>query len=138
MNSQTLTIVIALLTSQVMVVIAQSILSKSKNGAEVANIKITGEVSVGEAWKKYANQIQGDFNTLRLEFEELSKQFKSLRQEKEELAIQTLDKDKKIIALEERIVVLEKEVEKYKGMADTIKDAAHTAIEDVASKVTST
>lgn len=122
MNDQTIAIIISLLGSQLVVGTAQSYFNRKKNSVETDNIRITGEVTMGEFRMKYYQKVEDDLLKLSNKFEQLSEKFDVLKVEKDTLARETLAKDKKIIELEDRIDTLEKEIEKYKDIADSMKN----------------
>lgn len=137
MNKESLMLIItSIIASPFVAALIKSFVDKNKTSAEAQNIQITGEINIGDAWKKYAKKIEDDYKDLCLKFGELDRKFDLLKEEKEELAEATREKDRKIVELTERVGALELEVHKYKTIADTIQTAAHEAVDEIADKIT--
>lgn len=122
MDSQTVLLLIgvftAMLTSPFIAVFIQSLFNKKKIGAEVQNLNITGEISIGTAWQQYAKQQESDTKQLRSDFKELQTNFLKLGNDfeimKREKDAEIKLKDKKIEELEHRIETLETELATHK------------------------
>ena len=56
MDKTTLLIMSAMLTSPLIAVLIQSFFNKKRTGAEVQNLNVSGEISIGDAWKIYAEK----------------------------------------------------------------------------------
>lgn len=108
-----ITILSLTLGSGVVTALIQWFQNRRKSGVETHNLSISGEISIGDAWRKYAEQAQKDMNLLRADFEQLQRNFNALKSEKEELATATAKKDRIIIDLQNRVVALEKELSIY-------------------------
>lgn len=139
MTKEIIIIIGAMFASPFIGIWIKGLFDKNKTSAETNNIQITGEVSIADAWQKYAHNIQSDFEKLRHEFAQLSAKFEEIRYEKEALATLTKQKDTKIKELEERIVLLEAEIEKYKKESSPqyLATKAHIAIENIKNKAIS-
>lgn len=114
MSKETLLLLGAIISSPFIGILIKSFFEKGKTGAETHNLNISGEISIGDAWAKYAEKIGEDFKNLNARFDALNAKFEVLKKEKELLAVETELKDKKIKQLEARILVLEQEIETYK------------------------
>ena len=92
---------------------------RKKQGAEVHSINITGEISIGEQWQKYALQQQKDKEELQREFtrqidaikEQHTKEINILQQK---FTLKIVDKDEEISNLNKRIDDLQEELLTYK------------------------
>lgn len=119
MDKNTILLIGALFASPFIGDFVKGFFNKRKNGAEIQNLNISGEISIGDAWKDYAkNQEQinksliEEIKDLRANIFSLNKEFIVMNQQKDaEIVI----KDKKIQDLENRIDTLEKEVEIHKN-----------------------
>lgn len=124
MNKETILIItsatVSVLASPFVVTWIQGMMDKNKKTAEVHNLNISGEISIGESWQKYAMQQQRDKEELRKEFIERitrqdivhTSQIKDL-EEKFNLIIKS--KDSRIFELEKRVEELQLEINKYKN-----------------------
>ena len=120
MDKNTLLIMSAMLTSPFIAVWVQGIFNKRRTGAEIQNLNISGEISIGDAWKVYAQKqedntkdLRADFKELQIKFLTLSKEFETMKREKD---AKIYAKDKKIEQLEHRIEILEEEIALHKKL----------------------
>lgn len=79
---------------------------------------ITGtEISVGEAWQRYALNIDIRFKEIQKQYDELYGKFDKMRESLSE-------KDSEISTLRRRVASLEAELEKYRGPLDGVLNGA--------------
>ena len=113
MDKHTLLILTGMLTSPFIAVWVQGFFNKKKTGAEVQNLNISGEISIGDAWKRYAEKQEENTKNLRDDFKELRNEFEKMKREKD---AEIHAKDKKIQELEHRIETLEAEIEMHRNV----------------------
>lgn len=97
MNNQTLILIGTIIASPFLGAFINNLFSKSKVQAETHKINITGEISIGEAWEKYAVRMRVDMEELQVKIAKLSKEFDIMR----------IEKDKEIELLQGRVKKLE-------------------------------
>lgn len=102
MNTSTLLIITGILNAPAIVALVNRLFTRTKD-------KIDGEVTIGGEWQKYALQAKKDKA-------EMEHQFSIVLKEMETLKDQIVVKNEKIRTLEERVQVLETELERYHQM----------------------
>lgn len=112
-KEEIITILATTLGSGTMVAVISYFQNRRKTGAETHNLNISGEINIGEAWQKYAMQMAEDMRKMQTEMAQLRVDFEKIKSEKEDLADATVKKDKIIKDLQERVAVLEKQLEIY-------------------------
>lgn len=68
MNKDTITIIIAVISTPFLGVLISSLFGRKKTDAETHNINIGGEISIGKEWENYGLQQKQDRKELREEF----------------------------------------------------------------------
>lgn len=154
MNKETFVIIGAVLASPFLGILATSFFNKRKTGAETHNLNISGEISIGDAWRKYGEKQEADALAQKLENTEIRKQMselhaeflvvteelKELRKHREAMYAQAkvlADENKsykeRVETLEEEVKLLRAEVEKYRSQAspEHLAEVAHGIIETV-------
>lgn len=135
MTKETILLLSAILSSPLIGMWIKSMFERTKIGAETHNLNISGEISIGDAWKKYAEKMEERLNELNVRFEILEENFallkldrdrliaenrvkealnKKLSLENASLVKENADYKKRIGDLELRVVELEKSLEAYK------------------------
>lgn len=71
------------------------------------------EISVGEAWQRYALNIDERLQKMQTQYDDLYKKFEAMR-------LQMTDKDEQIYRLRKRVADLEAELAKYKIPLDSL------------------
>ena len=120
MSTETLVILMSVLSTPFLGILVAKFFERNKTDAETNSINIGGEMSLGEGWQKYAVQQKEDKEELRREFnlriDDLQKQHaEEVEYLKNELQKITKQKDDRIKVLENKVNELEKEVAKYKN-----------------------
>lgn len=124
MNTSTLLIITGILNAPAIVALVNKLLTRSKD-------RIDGEVTIGGEWQKYALQAKTDKK-------EMERQFDIVLKEMDTLKDQIIVKNEKIRTLEERVQILEKELERYHQMekkVDELKETAHQAVDVVGDQL---
>lgn len=86
---------------------------KPVTNAEAAKTLTGTEISVGEAWQRYAMNIDARFTKVQQQYDELYTKFEMMR-------ISLSEKDAEIVTLRKRVADLEAELSKYRGPLDGI------------------
>lgn len=154
MNKENLILIGAVLASPFLGILVTSFFNKRKNGAETHNLNISGEISIGDAWRKYGEKQEEDAKAQKIENAEMRKQMaelhsqflvvseelKELKLHREKLyeqasilAKENKDYKNRVDTLEAEVKVLKAEVEKYKGQSspDHLAEVAHDVIEKI-------
>lgn len=104
MDKNTLLIISAVMASPFIGVWIKSMFDKKKMGAETHNLNISGEISIGDAWQKYAKKQEDDATSLRKEVADLKQMFTVLTQKFDTMQ---MEKNKEIEGLQDRVKKLE-------------------------------
>lgn len=143
MTKETIVILLSVLSAPFLGALISSYFGRRKTSAETHNLNVTGEISLGDSWQKYAIQQQKDKEELRKEFTDRINELKQdhndeIAKLKAEFTKITDAKDAKIQILEDRIQELEDEVSRTKSFKETIivaKDTIHTAVDVAADQI---
>ncbi len=89
-NNSTLVILGAVLASPFLGVLVSNVFSRKKIDADARTTNIGGEISIGDAWMKYATKMHEDFEGLEKKFNELNVKFDTMKDENTTLKTRVL------------------------------------------------
>lgn len=121
MTKDNIIIVTSFLASPFVAIWVKSYFDKGRTASETHNLNISGEISIGESWQKYALQQQRDKEELRKEFTERmniqdASHLEQMKKLEEKFNVIIKSKDDRIYELEKRVEELQLEINKYKNL----------------------
>lgn len=160
MTSENIILISAIFASPFIGILITSFFNKNKTGAETHQINLSGEISIGDAWMKYAKQQEENAKTQKQENKDIRTEMADLKTKllevTESLRVMQIHKEEmykqnvvlaqenktyqhRVETLEGQVLELQKEVEKYKGIDTSIQHAAdliHAKVEEVKTELT--
>lgn len=140
MNQDTAILLVSILSTPLLGAMVSNYFARKKTLAETRNLNVTGEITIGESWQKYALQQQQDKAELRKEFTDKINELK--QDHLDEMALLKLEfsritkaKDERIKILEDKVDELQLEVSKYKGISADAVDIIHQKVDEARDEI---